>query len=187
MSGNLENLVKIGKLKAEPFICIRVQGVGVLGEQTFSRCPNEALSAESRFDLTYNALHALALAALRRQGYRSEKRAIVFQVPDQTAGMPAAKVRVLSKCHDMRNLAEYEGHADIDPRLLTELVKVAGEPETLVTGSEGRVCMNGLRTLSGIALSRIASSGGAWCRGVSHGALLKARSSQVAAQRPKIF
>ena len=97
---------------------------------------NEALSAESRFDLAYNASHALALAALRRQGYRSENRAIVFQVLEQTAGMPAAKWRVLSKCHDMRNLAEYEGHADIDPRLLTELVKIAGELETLVTGSE---------------------------------------------------
>ena len=136
MSGNLENLVKIGKLKVEPFSETEFKGLVTSASKRLADARNEALSAESRFDLAYNASHALALAALRRQGYRSENRAIVFQVLEQTAGMPAAKWRVLSKCHDMRNLAEYEGHADIDPRLLTELVKIAGELETLVTGSE---------------------------------------------------
>ena len=136
MSGNLENPVKIGKLKVEPFSETEFKGLVTSASKRLADARNEALSAESRFDLAYNASHALALAALRRQGYRSENRAIVFQVLEQTAGMPAAKWRVLSKCHDMRNLAEYEGHADIDPRLLTELVKIAGELETLVTGYE---------------------------------------------------
>ncbi len=136
MSGNLEDLVKIGKLKAEPFSESEFKGLVSSASKRLADARNEALSAESRFDLAYNASHAFALAVLRRQGYRSENRASVFQVLDQTAGMPAAKWRVLSKCHDMRNLAEYEGHVDIDPRLLTELVKVAGELETLVTGSE---------------------------------------------------
>ncbi len=136
MSGNLENLVKIGKLKAEPFSEAEFKGLVSSATKRLADARNEALSAESRFDLAYNASHAFALAALRRQGYRSENRAIVFQVLEQTAGMPAAKWRVLSKCHDMRNLAEYEGHADIDPKFLTELVKIAGELETLVTGSE---------------------------------------------------
>ncbi len=40
---------------------------------------NRTLSLESRFDLAY-AAHALCLAALRRLGYRSDKRYIVFQV-----------------------------------------------------------------------------------------------------------
>lgn len=35
-------------------------------------------SLESRFDLAYNAAHALCLAALRHAGYRSSKRYIVF-------------------------------------------------------------------------------------------------------------
>ena len=33
-----------------------------------------ALSLESRFDLAYNAAHALALAALRYYGYRCQSR-----------------------------------------------------------------------------------------------------------------
>jgi hypothetical protein len=136
MSGNLENLVKIGKLKAEPFSETEFKGLVTSASKRLADARNEALSAESRFDLAYNASHALALAALRQQGYRSENRASVFQVLEQTAGVPAAKWRVLSKCHDVGNLAGYEGHADIDPRLLTELVKIAGELDTLVTGSE---------------------------------------------------
>jgi len=32
------------------------------------------LSLEGRFDLAYNAAHALALAALRHRGYRSDNR-----------------------------------------------------------------------------------------------------------------
>jgi hypothetical protein len=136
MTGNLENLVKIGKLKAELSSETEFRGLVSSASKRLADARNEALSAESRFDLAYNASHAFALAALRRQGYRSENRAIVFQVLEQATGMPAAKWRVLSKCHDMRNLAEYEGLADIDPRLLTELVNIAGELETLVTGSE---------------------------------------------------
>ncbi|MGC8536560.1 MAG: hypothetical protein ACP5QR_13695 [Rhizomicrobium sp.] len=136
MSGNLENLAKIGKLKAELFSETEFKGLVSSASKRLADARNEALSPESRFDLAYNASHAFALAALRRQGYRSENRAIVFQVLEHTAGMPAAKWRVLSKCHDMRNLAEYEGHADIDPKLLTELVKIAGELEIVVTGSE---------------------------------------------------
>ncbi|WP_063828496.1 hypothetical protein [Bradyrhizobium japonicum] len=39
---------------------------------------NDGLSPESRFDLAYNASHALALAALRRLG-GSQNRYVVFQ------------------------------------------------------------------------------------------------------------
>jgi hypothetical protein len=38
----------------------------------------------------------------------------------------------LSKCHDARNLAEYEGHTDVDLRLLDDLLKIAGELQSLV-------------------------------------------------------
>ncbi len=44
----------------------------------------EGLSFDSRFDLTYNASHALALAALRWHGYRSENRYLVFQCLEHT-------------------------------------------------------------------------------------------------------
>jgi len=41
--------------------------------------PN-SLSLESCFDLAYNPAHALALAALRWNGYRSDNRYIFFSV-----------------------------------------------------------------------------------------------------------
>jgi hypothetical protein len=44
-----------------------------------------ALSPEIRFDLAYNAAHALALAALRWNGYRlNNSRYIVFQALPHT-------------------------------------------------------------------------------------------------------
>jgi hypothetical protein len=46
--------------------------------------------------------------------------------------MPAAHWRVLAKCHDLRNLAEYEGFTEVDAKLLDELIKIASELETLV-------------------------------------------------------
>jgi hypothetical protein len=76
----------------------------------------------SRFDLAYNASHALALAALRRAGYRSDNRYIVFQCLPHTLGVGADVWRVLALCHDRRNRAEYEGDVDIDEQLVRDLV-----------------------------------------------------------------
>ncbi len=83
---------------------------------------NLALSFASRFDLAYNAAHALALTALRLQGYRSDKRYLVFQCLVHTLDEDKARVRLFALCHDRRNLAEYEGYMDVDEALLAELV-----------------------------------------------------------------
>ena len=77
---------------------------------------------ESRFDLGYNAAHALCLAALRWHGYRSSNRYIVFQLLPDTLGLGPEVWRVLSKCHDLRNLGEYEGDLNIDERIVTDLL-----------------------------------------------------------------
>ena len=69
--------------------------------------------------------HALALAALRKKGYRSDNRYIVFQCLPQTLGVKAEVWRVLAKCHHQRNLAEYEGYLEMDEQLLSELIKAA--------------------------------------------------------------
>lgn len=83
---------------------------------------NTGNSLESRFDLAYNAAHALALAALRRAGYRSANRYIVFQVLPHTLGLGPDVWRVLAKCHEIRNLGEYEGDLNIDERIVSDLV-----------------------------------------------------------------
>ena len=84
-----------------------------------------ALSLESRFDLAYNAAHALSLAALRWHGYRSENRYLVFQCLEHTIALEKPQWRVLDQAHNKRNLAEYEGELDVDEALVEALLRAA--------------------------------------------------------------
>ena len=124
-SGELDNLVRAGKLKREPPSLKELETLRTSGERRLADAERADLSFESRFDLAYNAAHALGLFALRRMGYRSDNRYLVFQALPHTAGMPPATWRVLAKAHERRNLAEYEGELEHDARLLTELLGAA--------------------------------------------------------------
>jgi hypothetical protein len=121
-SPELENLVRVGQLKREPAAASEIGGLLRSGEARLVDATNPTLSIESRFDLAYNAAHALALAALRLRGYRSENRFLVFQALPHTLGLPPATWRVLSKCHETRNIAEYEGALDLDEGLVADLL-----------------------------------------------------------------
>jgi len=127
MTSELENLARIGKLKREPQSAEEIAGLLRSGEERLNDACRDDLSYSSRFDLAYNAAHAFALVALRRAGYRSENRYLVFQVLTHTAGMPSPKWRILAKAHERRNLAEYEGHVEQDERLLAEVIATAKE------------------------------------------------------------
>lgn len=124
-SAELENFVKIGKLKREVFAAPEYEGLVGSGTRRLVDSTNETLSFESRFDLAYNAAHALALAALRRSGYRSDNRYVVFQALEHSLRIPAATWRVMAACHDRRNRAEYEGVLQVDERLLADLQAAA--------------------------------------------------------------
>jgi hypothetical protein len=124
-SPELDNLARIGKLKHEPPSEEEIAGLLSGAEERLKDAGRAELSYASRFDLAYNAAHALALAALRRAGYRSDNRYLVFQALAHTAGMAAEKWRIFAKAHERRNLAEYEGHMERDDRLLSELIAVA--------------------------------------------------------------
>jgi hypothetical protein len=102
---------------AKEFAGLRHSGLTRLAD-----AENEANSVESRFDLAYNAAHALCLAALRHSGYRATNRYIVFQVLPHTLGLGPEVWRVLARCHDLRNRGEYEGDLDVDERLLTDAI-----------------------------------------------------------------
>lgn len=119
---NLENLVKTNKLKVEPFEKNEFQGLVKSGKARLRDASNAKLAQESQFDLAYNAAHSLALAALRWHGYRPDNRYIVFQVLPHTLGIGPEVWRVLAKCHDMRNIAEYEGYLEIDEQILKDLL-----------------------------------------------------------------
>jgi hypothetical protein len=118
----LENLVKTGNLKSEPASQNEFDGLMRSAKARLADAHNAVLAVESRFDLAYNASHALALSALRWHGYRSDNRYIVFQRLQHTLGMPPAIWRLLAQCHQLRNVAEYEGYLEVSDQLLAELI-----------------------------------------------------------------
>jgi len=121
----LDNLVKIGKLKTEPGARAEFDGLVKSGNNRLADAQNEDLSPDSRFDLAYSASHAFALAALRQKGYRSGERYIVFQALPHTLGLDVATTRIFARAHNERNLAEYQGRTEIDERLLADLLDCA--------------------------------------------------------------
>jgi hypothetical protein len=121
----LENLARIGTLKAEPPSRAEFEGLLRSGQRRMQDAGNNALSLDSRFDLAYNAAHALALAALRWHGYRSANRYLVFQCLAHTVGLPDEQWRVLDQAHRKRNLTEYEGSLDVDAALVEATIRVA--------------------------------------------------------------
>lgn len=119
----LENLSGPGKaLKAEPPDEQELAGLIRTGKARLHDARNTALSLESRFDLAYNAAHALCLAALRVKGYRASNRYIVFQVLPHTLSLGPEVWRVLDLCHNKRNQGEYEGLLEVDERLVKDLI-----------------------------------------------------------------
>jgi hypothetical protein len=123
----LDNLVKIGQLKAEDAAPEEIAGLIRSGIARLKDSKNGSLSIESRFDLAYNAAHALSLAALRYHGYRSQSRYLVFQCLQHTLKLPNEQWRVLDRAHGKRNAAEYEGDIDVDEQLVLALIRVADE------------------------------------------------------------
>lgn len=124
---HLDNLVRAGGLKAEAAGAGEVSGLIRSGMARLADAKDTRLSLESRFDLAYNAAHALSLAALRIAGYRAENRYLVFQCLRHTLDYPNEKWRVLDQAHRKRNIAEYEGTADLDGSLVEALIRATEE------------------------------------------------------------
>lgn len=135
----LDNLVSVNKLKVEPGDQAEFDGLVKSGRARLRDAHNETLALESRFDLAYNASHALSLAALRWKGYRSDNRYIVFQCLPHTLGLEAKVWKVLDHCHHLRNRGEYEGFMDINKQLVDDLI-VAAEVVLAAIDKLGPVC-----------------------------------------------
>jgi hypothetical protein len=120
----LDNLCGPGKaLRKEAPDASELAGLKRSGLTRLADAQKQANSVESRFDLAYNAAHALCLAGLRHAGYRAANRYIVFQVLPHTLGLGPEVWRVLARCHDVRNRGEYEGDLAVDERLLADLIQ----------------------------------------------------------------
>ncbi len=128
----LENLVRIHELNKEPADKREFAGLVKVAVDRLKDAENDSLTYASRFDLAYNAAHGLALAALRASGYRSDKRYLVFQCLIHTTTIDKKYIRLFARCHEKRNLAEYEGHFEIDEQLLSELIACTKELKIFV-------------------------------------------------------
>ncbi len=117
----LANLVRAGKLKAEPPSRKELEGLLKRGRALLADS-QKGLSVDGRFDLIYGAAYAFSLAALRWSGYRSESRYLVFQCLPHTLGLGPEHWRLLALCHERRNEMTYEGVFNFDERLLAELL-----------------------------------------------------------------
>ena len=122
-SQQFKNLLDIKQIKVEAGNQKEFDGLIQSGQARLTDSRRENLSLESRFDLAYNAAHAISLAALRWHGYRSENRYIVFQCLQHTIGVGPEIWRVLAHCHNLRNRGEYEGFLDINKRLVIDLIE----------------------------------------------------------------
>jgi len=123
MTSPLDGLAGPGKaLRAEPADAREFSGLKRSALARLEDASKSRNSIESRFDLVYNAAHALCLAALRHHGFRPANRYIVFQVLPHTLGLGPEVWRVLAKGHETRNLGEYEGDQNIDERLVADMI-----------------------------------------------------------------
>jgi hypothetical protein len=123
----LDNLVKINTLKIEPPDQNEFNRMVESARRFLKDAKVEELSEEGKFSCVYSAAHILSLAALRWHGYRSSNRYQVFQCLVHTAGFEQGKCRILSQCHNLRNIAEYERQLDVTPQLLDELLEITKE------------------------------------------------------------
>jgi hypothetical protein len=54
-----------------------------------------------------------------------DKRYLVFQCLAHTTELTRVQIRLLSKCHEKRNLDLYQGQFEVDNQLFSELIEIA--------------------------------------------------------------
>jgi hypothetical protein len=128
----LDNLVRIRNLKVEAASRKEFDGMVKSARRGLADAQNESIETDSQFDLAVEAAHKFALAALRREGYRSENRTTVFQALVHTLGTSNADLQIFLKAHNERNLAAYEGRVDINEKLLADLIGATKRLEAAV-------------------------------------------------------
>jgi hypothetical protein len=121
----LDNLVKIGQLKIEPFSQSEFDAYIRSGKERLQDAASRGISPSGKFLLGYAAAYAFSLAALRRLGYRPANRYVVFQCLPHTLDAGVEIWRVLADAHDVRNGLEYEGSDEVTEDLTEQVMRCA--------------------------------------------------------------
>lgn len=115
---SLENLLKIGQLKAHPADAREVEQLLAAARRNISDAHVTSISPETRFDAAYKAIMQSALAALMMHGYRPDTNRpghhmTVVQSLSLTIDIDRKRVVVLDALRRQRNVADYTGD-DVD-------------------------------------------------------------------------
>lgn len=90
----------------------------------------ESISLDSRFDLAFEALLQISIAALRANGYRTTSEAghqqLAIQTLPKSIGIEAAEVRALDEHRKRRSAGLYEADFDPSQEEVTAVVAAAG-------------------------------------------------------------
>jgi hypothetical protein len=110
----LENLLRIGKLRAHVADKAEIARLLAAAERGLSDAGVPDISADARLDIGYRAVMQAALAAMLANGYRpatseAGHHQLLIQALPKTAGIDPNRVRVLDAYRVARNQSDYRG------------------------------------------------------------------------------
>ena len=110
----LENLLRIGKLKAHAADEGEIARLLESAQRALGDAAVAGLSADARLELAYRALMQSALAAMLASGYRPSTsepghHQVVIQALPKTIGMAPDRVQLLEAYRKARNQSDYRG------------------------------------------------------------------------------
>lgn len=115
---SLQNLLKIGQLKAHPPDAAEVQRLLGAAARNLADARVLTISPETRFDAAYKAIMQVSLAAMMAHGYRPDTNRpghhqTLVQALGLTIGLAPSRITVIDTLRRTRNLSDYTGE-DID-------------------------------------------------------------------------
>jgi len=151
---SLQNLLKIGQLKAHPVDAGEIEQLLSAAQRSLRDARVTSISAETRFDAAYKAVMQSALAALMMHGYRPDTHRpghhmTVVQSLPLTVDLDPKRIAVLDALRRQRNVVDYTGdviddstaeHCIVEARQLIDDVlawRKAKRPALLPSGGEG--------------------------------------------------
>ncbi len=124
----LDNLIGKG-LQREPASPAEIRRFLAKIATKLSDAQSGALSLDSQFDLAYEALLQIGLAALRANGTRPDSRGghhvLALQTLNTTIGYPREKLRLLDEFRRQRGLGLYDGSFDPSQAEVQALIAIA--------------------------------------------------------------
>jgi hypothetical protein len=110
----LDNLLRIGKLKAHAVDKVEIARLLASAERAPADAGVEEVSSDTRLDAAYRTIMQAALIAMLANGYRpatseTGHHQLLIQSLPKTAGIAAERVRVLDAYRAVRNQSDYRG------------------------------------------------------------------------------